>query len=169
MKSRWVGCWLVAPLLLGCRSQTLEVHRQEVSATRSAPAPPREPPPLCVAPTALEGCRGPNQKGCEVCYQPFTFAPSIPSLTGERCWRRSGDRTEERYAQTQMLPGACPTGPRCAPCSLESERKLRKLYPDFWECSPALVVDPCMMPESRECICEPYAFAHAACPVIACP
>lgn len=170
MKSRWALCSLVLPLmLLACRSGTTGTSRQEVSAAPSVSAAPREPPPLCIEPAALEGCRSPAQKGCEVCYQPLRFPPHIPSLGGERCWKRSGHPADDRYAQTEMLMGPCPKGPRCAKCSLGSERKLRALYPQHWECSTKVEVDPCFVPDSQECLCEPYAFANEACPVVACP
>lgn len=151
---------LVSPL--ACRRADNESSRPAPVAKPavSAPAEPAKvAPALCIAPEALSGCRLPDEAGCAVCYQP---------VGANRCIRRSRVGADD-YAEGELLLRACPEGPRCATCRAPAERKLRALYPEYWECPRDVGIDPCFVPASRECACDQYSTAAAECPPVPCP
>ena len=107
-------------------------------------------PPLGtgIAAEALEGCRGPTDPGCEVCY--------FPSGDGD-CTRESGGTSE--YLDYVGLGEPCPAGgPLCASCSYAYERSLRALgeRPDC-TCGSGDGTAPCP-PNSESCGCYCNAF-----------
>jgi hypothetical protein len=111
-----------------------------------------------VVPEALEGCRGPSDPGCEVCY----WATS----EGRSCTRESGG--DAVYVDYVALDGPCPAdGPRCARCSYESERSLRVLgeRPECG-CNPETTdTAPCQAGSgSCGCYCNAFSKLSRACP-----
>jgi hypothetical protein len=116
-------------------------------------------PPLGagIAPEALEGCRGPSDPNCDVCY--------FPTYDGN-CTRESGGTTE--YLDYEGLVGPCPPeGPLCAQCSYRDEQRLRALG-DRPECKPCGTngnTAPCMAgSESCGCYCNGYNSVRRSCP-----
>jgi len=117
-------------------------------------------PPLGagIAPEALEGCRGPSDPNCDVCY--------FPTYDGN-CTRESGGTTE--YLDYEGLVGPCPPeGPLCAQCSYRDEQGLRALG-DRPECKPCGTngnTAPCMAgSESCGCYCNGYNSVRRSCPM----
>jgi hypothetical protein len=109
-------------------------------------------------PDALEGCRGPGDPGCDVCYW--------PTNDGRLCTRKSGGAI--RYIDFVALDEPCPVdGPRCAQCNYDEERALRELG-ERPECGCNLDTEntaPCP-PESGACGCYCNALSklRRACP-----
>jgi hypothetical protein len=111
-----------------------------------------------IVPEALEGCRGPSDPGCEVCY----WATS----EGRSCTRESGG--DAAYVDYVALDGPCPAdGPRCARCSYDYERTLRALgeRPECG-CNPETTdTAPCQAGSgSCGCYCNAFGKVSRACP-----
>jgi hypothetical protein len=111
-----------------------------------------------IVPEALEGCRGPSDAGCEVCY----WATS----EGRSCTRESGG--DSVYVEYVALDGPCPAdGPRCASCSYDYERGLRALgeRPECG-CNPETTdTAPCQAGlGSCGCYCNAFGKFIRACP-----
>ncbi|HEX2870187.1 MAG TPA: hypothetical protein VHP33_03000 [Polyangiaceae bacterium] len=111
-----------------------------------------------ILPAALEGCRGPDDPGCETCYIEREgycqyYSGSIPN--GEH----------SIYASFNSIEGGCENGPRCATCLREMEAEMcaerTKLECDCRE-PPGL--DPCFLPDGCDCFCQLHGQNRMACP-----
>jgi hypothetical protein len=101
---------------------------------------PSRPDGAGIVPEALEGCRGPSDAGCDVCYWAWD--------EGRACTRESGGGAS--YLEYEPLDGPCPAdGARCARCSYENERSLRGLG-ERGECGC-----PQGTPDGSTRVCEP--------------
>jgi hypothetical protein len=119
---------------------------------------PSPPSGIGIVPDALEGCRGPGDAGCEVCYW--------PTDEGRGCTRESGGAI--RYIDFVALGEPCPAdGPRCAQCKYDEEQSLRALgeRPECG-CNPDTQnTAPCQAgSESCGCYCNAWRKLSRACP-----
>lgn len=94
-----------------------------------------------IADWALQGCRAPNEPGCEICYD------HNPNGT---CTIRSGHALSgEFWVYTSASSETdCPaTGPRCARCPTDSEAALcEELERRECDCRRDPGIDPCFAP-----------------------
>lgn len=157
---RWFGfaaTVLVAPALgVACRSVSGS-DRPQTNGTQNA-AGAGSKCNVSIAAWALEGCRAPNDPGCEMCWiSNPDGACSILSgraRAGELWVYTSGSRETD-----------CPAaGPRCAHCMRNSEASL--CQPERRECNCQLDpgIDPCFAPGSCACYCSIRDEARKACP-----
>lgn len=112
-----------------------------------------------ILPAALEGCRGPDDPGCETCY--------LERREGScEIWSGSlGLEEDALYASFTTIEGGCGNGPRCASCLREMEAALcaetTKLECD---CREPPGIDPCFFPDGCDCFCQQHGQNRMACP-----
>lgn len=114
---------------------------------------------VSIATSALEGCRAPNEPGCEFCYASNSNG-TCTILSGHA---RDGDLWVYTSASRET---DCPAaGPRCARCMRNSEAILCE-EPQRPECDCQIDpgIDPCIAPSSCACYCSAYNLARTACP-----
>src|SRR6478735_498054 len=151
MMMRWLWRMIAVTTLVGtlsaaCRKST--VSDKPPSASVSSPAASAKCE-VSIAQSALEGCRAPNQPGCEFCWD---------FQANGLCRIRSGHRHDgELWVYTSASPETdCPAeGPRCARCMRNSEAVLRDA-PRCRECDCRIDpgIDPCIVPDGCGCYCS---------------
>lgn len=112
-----------------------------------------------ILPAALEGCRAPNEPGCEFCY---VLRPDGV------CEAYSGSAARDDYFVYNVVTvsdGGCERGPRCASCLRETEAALcaETTFPEC-DCRQPPGIDPCFAPESCGCFCQVGGQNRKACP-----
>jgi hypothetical protein len=114
---------------------------------------------IAIAPAALQGCRAPDEPGCETCYVFHTDGTCSAYST-------FGRRPDDSGYNTGILTTDCPTdGARCASCTPEAEAALcRNTPPSDCDCSIDAGIDPCFAPSSCGCYCSAYSADRQACP-----
>jgi hypothetical protein len=159
---RWV---LPMSAVMALVSTTLSVACRR-AAVSDKPQPSEknaaEAPSKCkvsIASSALEGCRAPNDPGCETCYVQNPNG-TCTILSGHA---RFGDDLWVYTSASRETDCPAP-GPRCARCMRNSEAILCE--PERRECDCQLDpgIDPCVAPSSCECYCSGYNLARTECP-----
>jgi hypothetical protein len=116
----------------------------------------------------LQGCRAPDESGCERCYE------ALPGDGGVvMSWSRAGVSDEELAASgttpwfnALAVVDEPPAGvPACAQCLLREEQELRALgeRPEC-DCTQPTGVDPCFTPGECGCYCERTLSLAKSCP-----
>jgi hypothetical protein len=124
---------------------------------------------FAIAPSALAGCRAPDEPGCAQCC--WQTPEGCTTYSGEADWSRYPN-VDPWYNHVGSLDGACPADCAvCASCSEQSERALLK-QGERPECkcdapgsgSGGFTEDPCIAEESCECYCEEHGRLTELCP-----
>jgi hypothetical protein len=112
-----------------------------------------------ILPAALEGCRGPNDPGCQTCY--FERSDGFCEVWSGRL----GLEEDALYASFTTIEGACGSGPRCASCLREMEAALCAERTNLeCDCQEPPGIDPCFFPDSCGCFCQQHGLSRLACP-----
>jgi hypothetical protein len=136
---------------------------------RSTPARSDLPPQPTAVVAEREGCRAPDEPGCERCCESSTGVQGCEVRT----WNRVGVSDAQLAASgtvpwyngsaaAQEWPEGCQ---RCAPCLKREEQQLRALgdRPEC-DCSRPTGVDPCFQPGSCGCYCRDALRLARSCP-----
>jgi hypothetical protein len=116
-------------------------------------------------PEATDGCRAPQEPGCDACCEELTDGGIEPS-----CLRKSASSGSDWYNSDESLDGPCPADCQpCASCSLRDEEQLSNLEPrPDCDCDSIVIgIDPCFLPMGCECYCQSYLALTEACPQLA--
>jgi hypothetical protein len=140
----------------------------EVFVEEKGEAPATEPAAASVDHPALEGCRAPDQDGCNPCCD----ASAEEGACHKREWAGGGvTHIDPWYNKVSRIEGGCPEGcSACASCSKRAEEQFRRLVarPDC-DCSEDPGVDPCFRPGSCGCYCVRFKDLSSACPQLELP
>jgi hypothetical protein len=115
-----------------------------------------------IDPAALEGCRTPDEPGCQRCCERVS--------TTAVCYFRAAIQSEDAWEMYGSEDGPCPGDcPRCAQCDVTSEEQLNSVTKlRFVECDCSRIdvgEDPCIGEDSCECDCSIVLGAMEACPM----